>query len=197
LIIIFMRQLVIKISRALFGWPPAPASFLEKKNLISQVAQENKLTCFVENGTFRGEMIAAQHEHFQKLFSIELSRELFEACRARFAGDEKIQLCQGDSGVKLGEVAAQVVEPALFWLDAHYSYGNTAGGDSAAPIIKELSCLALRKQANDAILIDDARLFGLKSGYPKLEVIRKYASQYWPRHQFAIQSDIICILPSR
>jgi len=113
------------------------------------------------------------------LFSIELNEELFQTVRTKYAGDPQIRLIQGDSGVKLREVAVSLDEPALFWLDAHYSRGKTSGGDADAPIIGELSCLTLRR-FSDVILIDDARLFGLKSDYPKLEVIRQFATKHWP-----------------
>ncbi len=189
-----MRNFLLKCSRAIFNWPPTPATFLEKQTLITRKGREFGVNVFVETGTFRGEMIDAQREHFQKLFSIELNEELFYAARAKFTRDPQVQLIQGDSGVKLREVAVSLNEPALFWLDAHYSRGKTSGGDADAPIIKELSCLTTR-QFTDVILVDDARLFGLKSDYPKLEIIRQFAARHWPQHNFTVESDIICISP--
>lgn len=192
-----MRQQIIKISRAVFGWPPASASLEEKQALISRIAREHGLQVFVETGTFHGDMIHTQREHFHKLISIELSEALFQACCQRFAGDSKVQLHQGDSGIKLGEVAGSLNQPALFWLDAHYSRGDTAGAGTDAPILRELSGIAPRNQRKDAILIDDARLFGLKSDYPKLEKIRAFAARSWPNHAFSVQADVICIIPER
>jgi len=190
-----MRQLLLKCSRAVIGWPPQAPTFSEKAAFISRKARERGLKVFVETGTFRGGMLEAQCEHFDKLISIELSEDLFQAARAKFAAVPKIHLIQGDSGVKLGEAVRELKEPALFWLDAHYSAGITAGGGVEAPIIKELSCLASRKQPTDMILIDDARLFGWDFGYPKLKVIREYAAQHWPKHVFSVATDIICITP--
>ena len=175
--------------------PPAPASFLQKQTLITGKGREYGLKIFIETGTFRGEMIDAQLEHFQRLISIELSEGLFQTARAKYAHDPRIRLLQGDSGTKLREAVQGLDEPALFWLDAHYSRGNTAGGGEAAPIIRELSCLTSRSEYKDVILIDDARLFGLKSDYPKLDVIRQLASRHWPQHTFAVESDVICIQP--
>jgi hypothetical protein len=168
-----------------------------KLALIARTRHEHGLKVFVETGTFRGEMIHTQREHFDKLISIELSEALFQACCARFARDPKVQLHQGDSGIKLGEVAGSLAEPALFWLDAHYSRGDTAGAGKDAPILKELSSIVPRNQPKDAILIDDARLFGLKSDYPKLETIRAFAAESLPHHAFSVQSDVICIVPKR
>ena len=192
-----MRNLLIKCSRAIFGWPPRPATFVEKQNLISRLGREYGVKMFIETGTFMGSMIDAQRSQFEKLVSIELSEELYQAAREKFAADSAVELVQGDSGVKLREVAARLPDPALFWLDAHYSRGKTAGRDADAPILKELSGIALRHEPRDLILIDDARLFGLKSDYPKLAVIRDFAVQHWPQHTFAVETDIICITPPR
>jgi len=190
-----MRQLLVKCSRAVLGWPPQPTSFARKVAFISTKAGEHGLKVLVETGTFLGEMLEAQSEHFDKLISIELNQDLYQAARSKFAAFPHIRLIQGDSGVKLGEGIRELKEPALFWLDAHYSAGITAGGGMDAPIIKELSCLASRNQPKDMILIDDARLFGWDPGYPKLKVIRGYAAKHWPKHAFSVESDIICIAP--
>jgi hypothetical protein len=192
-----MRRFLIKCSRTFFGWPPVPASFLQKQTLITRMGREHGVKTFVETGTYLGEMIDAQRDHFQKLISIELSSELYQAARSKYADDPCIQLYQGDSGTKLREAVQGLDEPALFWLDAHYSKGVTAGGGAAAPILKELSCLTSRIPYKDVILIDDARLFGLKAHYPRLEVIRQFASRHWPQRLFAVESDIICITPPR
>ena len=190
-----MRQFIIKCSRAILGWPPTPATFLEKQSLITRKAGELGLKAFVETGTYLGEMIEAQRPHFKKIISIELNAELFRAACTKYSGDSQIQLFQGDSGAVLHDAVQELNEPALFWLDAHYSRGNTAGGDADAPILKELSCLTARNQPRDTILIDDARLFGRKSGYPKLDVIQQFAAQHWPEHLCAVETDVICIQP--
>ena len=190
-----MRKFILKSSRKLFGWPPAAATFDAKAGLIQRYRSRFGLNVFVETGTFKAEMIEAQHGHFQKLISVELSRELYEAARNKFAGDARVQFFQGDSGVTLGEAVKGLAEPALFWLDAHYSMGVTAGHTMDAPIIRELSWVAARRQPKDVILIDDARLFGWDSGYPRLKVIRKYAAEHWPDHSCIVETDVICISP--
>jgi hypothetical protein len=191
-----MRKLVLKCSRKLLGWPPVAATFEQKAELIRRYRNQFDLAVFVETGTFKAEMIEAQHDCFQKLISIELSPQLHAAARAKFSQDAKVELYQGDSGVKLAEAVKNINGPALFWLDAHYSMGITAGRHHEAPIIKELSCLVHRKQARDVILIDDARLFGWDFGYPRLKVIQTFVEKHWPEHSFSVQSDVICILPA-
>nr|VFK13685.1 MAG: hypothetical protein BECKLPF1236A_GA0070988_100932 [Candidatus Kentron sp. LPFa]VFK29804.1 MAG: hypothetical protein BECKLPF1236C_GA0070990_1009510 [Candidatus Kentron sp. LPFa] len=55
-------------------------------------------------------------------------------------------------------IAREVTEPAVFWLDARYSVGSTAGADDQCPLIGELEAIVARPYG-DFVLIDDVRLF--------------------------------------
>jgi hypothetical protein len=191
-----VRGTLLRWSRKLFGWPAAAPSYEVKRDVIARQAREHGLNVLVETGTFEGDMLNCQLPNFKRLISIELDEELYRAARMRFAAYPQVQLLHGDSGVKLAEATKGLKEPALFWLDAHYSFGVTAGRGTNAPIFKELSCLAGRQQFRDAILIDDARLFGWDFGYPRLRKVKKFVAFHWPGHRFYIESDIICIVPS-
>ena len=191
-----LRHSLVRFSRKFFGWPPEAPPYEVKRDFITRKGRENNLGVFVETGTFKGEMLDAQLGSFKRLISIELSDELYRAACKHFSGSPKIELVCGDSGVKLAEVVKSVNEPALFWLDAHYSVGITAGSGSDAPIFKELSCLAGRK-FRDIILIDDARLFGFDLGYPSVKKIRKFVANSWGNYSVKVESDIICIEPGK
>lgn len=192
-----MRNLMLKISRAIFGWPPSPATTAQKQALVTRIGRETGAKILVETGTFCGEMIDAQMENFKKIISIELNAELHQAARIKYAQTAHVELLQGDSGLKIQEVTAGLQQAAMFWLDAHYSRGFTSRGAEETPIMKELACIAARKEPGDVILIDDARHFGLKSGYPKLKIVREFATKHWPKHIFSVETDVICIIPSR
>jgi len=191
-----MRQMLLKLSRAIFHWPPLPASAQDKQALIVRFGCQRGLKNFIETGTFQGDMVEAQRENFHKIVTIELSDALYEAAKRRFAGYDHVHVLHGDSGALLLEAIHLIEGPALYWLDAHYSRGVTARGDQKAPILKELSIIAARGQPDDVILIDDARLFGMRLGYPRLATVRKFAAWEWPSHSFHVESDIICIVPS-
>jgi len=192
-----LRTILLGFSRKVFGWPPVAPPFEAKATFISRKAREYGLDILVETGTFKGEMLEHQLNNFRRLISIELDGELHQAARRRFETHPQVQLLQGDSGVKLADAVKDLGEPALFWLDAHYSAGITAGRGKEAPIFKELSCLTGRRQHRDVILIDDARLFGLDFGYPSLRKVRKFIALHWPDYQFSVESDIICIVPAK
>ena len=54
---------------------------------------------------------------------------------------KNVELLHGDSGTELGNVMNKINQPALFWLDGHYSAGVTAKGDKDTPIYEELVCI--------------------------------------------------------
>jgi hypothetical protein len=190
------RRILLGFSRKVFHWPPTAPPYEFKASFVARKGREFGLNVLVETGTFKGEMLERQLNNFRRLISIELDEELYQGARRRFEAHPQVQLLQGDSGVKLAEAVKDLQEPALFWLDAHYSFGITAGREKDAPIFKELSCLTGRQQHRDVILIDDARLFGFDFGYPGMRKVRKFVEHHWPDYQFKVESDIICILPA-
>jgi hypothetical protein len=161
------------------------------------MGQEYRLETLIETGTFRGDMVEAQRSHFRRIITIELADALWAAARDRFADAPHVTVLHGDSGEKLAEAIRLAEGPVLYWLDGHYSGGDTALGASETPIMREISLIAARGDKHDVIMIDDARLFGWRRGYPRLAVIRKFVSEYWPEHSLTIHSDIIQIAPRR
>ncbi len=91
------------------------------------------------------------------MVTIELSPELHAAAAQRFAANPRVNVVLGDAGVELARYVDRHV-PALFFLDAHWSGGPTAGEEIDCPILDELEALA-SGGPEDCILIDDARLF--------------------------------------
>lgn len=87
--------------------------------------------------------------------------------------------------------------PVLFWLDGHYSGGDTACGVEDCPIVRELRIIAARNEPGDVILIDDARLFGWRKSYPRMSFMRKLTSEKFPKHTLSVANDMIRILPSK
>ena len=144
----------------------------DKAKLILHYAKKHNCRTFVETGTYKGDMINACNDFFDELFSIELSHELFLGSKGRFADIGKIHVFEGNSGNVLPEIATMIKGPALFWLDAHYSGGETARGQEDSPIIKELNFIMSRGNS-PCILIDDARCFNGKSGYPRINTLKQ------------------------
>jgi hypothetical protein len=189
-----MRTALLNLSRTVLKWPPESSDPSVKQDMVARLGHE--CTSLVESGTYRGDMIDAQRGNFERIVTIELDDDLFAAARDKFAPDPHITVIHGDSGVVLPEAIAMCNGSTAFWLDGHYSGGITAGTNSAVPILTELATIAERNDPGDVILIDDARLFGWRRGYPRISRVRAIARDFWPRHEFLVEEDIICIVPT-
>lgn len=170
---------------------PVPPPHIVKQLAIRECQQRYGYSTLIETGTFRGDMIDAQKTNFGKIISIELSKDLFDQAKKKYRKNHNITLIQGDSGDVLPEVLKQLEEPAVLWLDGHYSAGVTAKGDKACPIYEELDAIFNNRIYNHAILIDDARCFVGKDDYPTIEELGQYLKDKDPGYQMEIRDDII------
>jgi hypothetical protein len=168
--------------------PPPP---LYKQRVVRRYARLFHARCLVETGTYLGDMVAAQLPHFDRIYSIELSRELAEAAGRRFAQQKKVTIEWGDSGAVLPSLLRQLDEPCVFWLDGHDSGGITARSALATPIMAELRAILTHSREDHIILIDDARCFDGTGDYPTLPEIRAMLSSYRPRWTFEVKDDVI------
>src|SRR5262249_11637841 len=114
---------------------------------------------FVETGTNMGETTVLAAGYFKQVYTIELAEALYRTTKAKLSHFKNIEFLRGDSAVLLGDVSSWVTEPAVFFLDAHWSGGETAFGSEEVPLYRELNHIAKRRQS-DLIIIDDFRLFG-------------------------------------
>lgn len=157
---------------------------------------------FVETGTFQGNTAAWAVEHFSRVMSIELSPAYHAAAQARFRGQSKVRLACGNSGVILQQYVPTLNRPALFWLDAHWSGGDTAGEKAECPLLDELAAIN-DSAAEHVVLVDDARLFCLPPPKP-------HRADHWPslvevvnllaaggRRHVVIFEDVFVALPMR
>lgn len=179
------------------GWrrrgcpPPAPPHI--KSRIVRDYAIRNRIATFVETGTYRGDTLAVVHEHVRRSISIELDPRLAALARRRFARDPDVEIVEGDSGLRLPEVVEQLHEPALFWLDGHYSSGVTALGDKDSPIEEELQAVLAAGRPDHVVLVDDARLFTGDGEYPRIDEIRAVVESLRPGWSCAVVDDIIRI----
>jgi hypothetical protein len=121
-------------------------------------AELSDFPTFVETGTYEGGTIFAMEPCFDKLYTIEFSEKYHEAAKAKYSGD-KISFLLGDSGVLMSSLVSELTTNAIFFLDGHWSSGDTGRGAKDVPLAEELAAIAAFP--NTAIvIIDDFRLFG-------------------------------------
>jgi hypothetical protein len=170
---------------------PSPPPHIVKQRIISEYQQKYGCTTLVETGTFLGDMVEAQKARFLKIISIELGVDLFEKAKKRFKHDKNVILIQGDSGKVLPKIVEGLSEPALFWLDGHYSAGITAKGDKECPIIEELDAILRGNPCNHVLLIDDARCFIGQGDYPTIERLTEFVRSKNEKYRVEVKNDII------
>lgn len=119
-------------------------------------------TYFVETGSYLGEgiQLALDTGSYDQIISIELSPHYASFCKSKFASNKNVKILLGDSGQILFRIMKSIDKTATFWLDGHWSGGNTARGSKISPIMEELEAIKSSKIKNHVILIDDVRGFG-------------------------------------
>lgn len=144
-----------------------PKLTIEKLNIIVEKLNEihDEYTFFLETGTLVGETTLNVQPYFEKVYTIELSERYYN-----YFNDVKIQNNYdnifnyfGDSSVVISKIieSLEKKDKVIFWLDGHWSSGDTAKGEKDCPLIEECKSIDLLYKSNKGIiLIDDYRLFG-------------------------------------
>ena len=66
----------------------------------------------------------------------------------------------GDSAIVLKDIIDELNDKTIFFLDGHYSSGDTGKGFKDVPLIEELTLIEKFYIFDTLIIIDDLRLFG-------------------------------------
>jgi hypothetical protein len=127
-------------------------------DLVLLLRDQAHLETFVETGTYLGDTASWASRHFSRIVTIEQSPALYEAAGIRFAGNAQVECMLGDSREGLARIVPTLSEPALFWLDAHWSGGITSGEGDQCPLLDEIAVID-SAGLHHIILIDDARMF--------------------------------------
>lgn len=119
---------------------------------------------FVETGTYEGETTFLAHQLFHKIYTIEIKEEYYTAVQKKFLalpgakGD--VEFLLGDSRKKLTEIVPKIMDPAIFFLDGHWSGGDTGKSDVDCPLLEECEVINSLLLPESIVIIDDVRLFG-------------------------------------
>lgn len=166
-----------------------------KEKAIIEYCDKYHYNTFIETGTYMGEMVYSLRNNFKTLYTIELSHTLYEIAKNHFKEFGHINFLQGDSGIVLGKITDKLNEPAILWLDGHYSGGVTEKGELETPVMKELQSI-FSSPYSHIILIDDARCFGNSDfpDYPSIDTLKDFIKANHTNCNFEIKDDIIRIV---
>lgn len=174
---------------------PSPAPHLVKMAIVKSYITGSGAKLFVETGTFTGATLdVIARIPGVVCHSIEIDPNYHERARQVLAGRDNIHLILGDSGAELAKLLERIDEPAVFWLDAHYSGGLTGRGALDTPISAELDAILAHPIKRHIVLIDDARDFQGEDGYPFLSELLAAFDQHG-EYRAEVSADIVRITP--
>lgn len=128
------------------------------KELILQLKAQYAVEDFIEAGTYHGATAVWAAAHFDRVTTIEFSRPIYEEMRAEHDGIRNISFVFGDSREALRTILPTLHQPAIFWLDSHWSGGQTYGQNDECPLLEEIEAI-ISSAHTHFLFIDDARLF--------------------------------------
>ncbi len=158
----------------------------------------------VETGTYLGDSAVKLRELLPEVWTIELSEAYASRARERHRNPAGIHFIQGRSDAVLRELAPKWTAPMLYWLDAHWCGGTTAGNEAQCPVLGEIASLdESPSAASSVVIIDDARFFlgapdvGFRrEDWPTLMQVADALRATHPRYVTTFQDVIIAGPPS-
>ena len=165
-----------------------------KAERILNAQRINHAKVLIETGTYYGDMVLKQKNNFERIYTIELSKELFNGNKERLKGIKNVKQFLGDSPTELKKILNKVNESCVFWLDAHYSGVGTARLNKNTPIEEELDVIIAHIQKtnlNHIILIDDAYDFVGANEYPDLKELVVFLKRRLSDFNVIVKYDII------
>lgn len=170
------------------------------EELVLFLQRTFNLNVFIETGTFKGDTSCWAADHFNKVLTIELSKELFDEAADKYRHLQNIHFKYGNSPEELVKIIKDIDESAVFWLDAHHCSLNTAGKGSPVPILEEINAIG-SSTYDQFILIDDARLFlapppdpHRRDEYPDIYTLLEQINRH-KKHYILIYDDVIICVP--
>lgn len=149
-----------------------------------------KIPICVETGTHRGWGTKVWASFFNKVFTIELSEELFKFCLNTY-DLANVKFLQGSSCEVLQNIINDTTDPYFLFLDAHGSGGDTtydkSVGRYGSPVIQEIE--AVEKNLPQFIVVDDLSDFLEISSYPNPEKIKEAVLKIGNYSSFTYERD--------
>jgi hypothetical protein len=162
-------------------------------------------TIFVETGTYMGDTINNVKDAYDEVYSIELDAGYAARAIARFQNDKHIYIVNGDSAECLAPICRSIKSPAFFWLDGHWSGGDTGRGAKDCPLIEEVTSIMENCRTACVLAIDDVRLFGTyinedwssitRDTILKLVESRLESCKYYPSHLHQEDRMVLALRP--
>ncbi len=181
------RRYFAAIRRGGYALPPQSIKLAVIRNNIPNPPPR----VFIETGTYYGETVASVMHQYARVISIEVDEALYRKACARFADDINVKIVHGDCAGEFPGVLTELHESAVFWLDGHYSGGETGRGVLDDPILISLNQIAAHPVKEHVIFVDDARTFDGLGGRPDISDVFNHIKKINSHYIIRVQNDII------
>jgi hypothetical protein len=194
----FLKRDVLKLWRLRDFASPAPH---EVK--ISVLKRYGGTNTWIETGTYLGDTTNVISEFAAKVITIEPSPLFSSKAKVRFREIQNVQVVEGTSEDNLAALLEDLnldeSTDISFWLDGHFSGGETFQGEADTPVMSELEVIKQfsKRMQKFTVLVDDVRCFTSVSSeyvsYPKLLELVSWADElglFWSiEHDIFIASN--------
>jgi len=150
---------------------------------------------FIETGTYHGDTVNVMKGRYGKVVSIEVDPVLCDKARERFREDSNVEIILGDCARELPRILEALSEPAVFWLDGHWSGEGTGKGEMEEPVLLSLRQIREHPVRGHVIFIDDARYFDGRSGRPVIVEVLLRLQEVDASYRIRILDDIVIAVP--
>ena len=150
-----------------------PSLTLQQLDEIQSIYSYNINQSFIETGTYMGATIDNLKDFFENIYTIELNKNLFLYSKKKFQNNNNIKCIQGNSSEQLELILNNHNQDTIFFLDGHWSGGETSKGPEDVPLLKELQIINKYFKNRGIIIIDDLRLFGTNNNEDWTNITKK------------------------
>ncbi len=167
--------------------------------VIEEIVSRFGVRTFVETGTFQGTASQWAATMFAQVLTIEMNPKFFSEARSKLEKLPNVEMILGDSAKVLRDLVPEMMEPCVFWLDAHSGGGNF-GNEDYCPLLAELDAIN-QSACPHFFIIDDARAFVAPVPkpfdwrcWPPIDVVIRSLQMKYP-YNIAILNDAIIAIP--
>ena len=198
---LYLTNLHISDYVALFNWAKNDFNVPYPRFVKEQVFKKYNLSdsFWIETGTHYGDTSLYLSRFAKKVITLEPSEKIYNAALEKLKNIENITVMNKTSEDGLEEALEQIPDKSnvCFWLDGHYSEGDTYLGNKHSPIEFELEKIGnnLSRFKKINILIDDFRLFQdyeTNDIYPNKKFLTEWVSKN--NLNFEVEADIFIII---
>ena len=165
-----------------------------KQRTVVEYAERYALRTLVETGTYYGEMIAAVHDRFAQIYSVEFDPALAARAQQKFARWAHVHVEYGDSQAFIEHLLPTLQAPTLFWLDAGY-YGWAGAVGDRHRLVNELRAILCDREKRHVLLMDDAHGLSGQNGAPTLEQLKAILAEELRGRDVQVRHNILRIAP--